>query len=437
MSYTLNSALKFSPSTTQPHARFANAEQLALLLQETRQRTLSLLEDYVDALGPACLVPQESELNPPLWELCHVGWFQDWWLSRNPHWKLGTQCPTLMDRLPSRLADSDWRLDSSLIAHERRWDLGLPDLTGTRLYLAESLAENLALLAQLDPIRATDQELYFFRLSLFHEQMHNEAAVFMAKVLNISLRSEVSGEWQVASLNQRGAATQVLARQQLSFAASEWTLGWSGAGFAFDNELPCRVVALDCFEMDSQPVSWHQYLEFAKATSHPLPPRIQFKDGQWWDTWAKRGPKSNDTRWAGQTLLNLDAAASNVSWDDAQSYCAWAGRRLPTEAEWEYAAELNAAELNAAELSAAQNAPRMVWGEVWEWTENTFLPYCGNTSNFEMHPYQDYSKPWFHDRKVLKGGSWATSIHMKHPKYRNFFQPDRRDVLSGFRTCKL
>jgi ergothioneine biosynthesis protein EgtB len=420
------SHLNSIPPTILSAARFATATELACLLQETRQRTLGLLDDYVRALGTECIVPQGAELNPPLWELCHVAWFQDWWLSRNPQWKLGTLIAPTIDRLPSRLPDSDWRLDSSLIAHERRWDIGLPNLDGTRAYLESSLNDNLKLLETLDPVHATDQELYFFRLSVFHEQMHNEAAVFMAKMLNIPLRAEVSGYAQLADFSQSRTPTL-----QISLPSGDHFLGWKGQGFAFDNELPGHSVHIHAFEMDSQPVSWQYYLEFAQATSNTLPVGIEFREGQWWNTWSVGSSKGPGT------LLDLNAAACNVSWDDAQAYCAWAGRRLPTEAEWEYAVELHAAEPNAAQLSAMQSTPRMVWGEVWEWTANTFLPYCGNPSDFEMHPYQDYSKPWFHDRKVLKGGSWAASYHMKHPKYRNFFQPDRRDVLSGFRTCKL
>lgn len=408
------------PPNPMSTARFANARQLSLLLQETRSRTLALLEDYVLALGEDCKVPQGAELNPPLWELCHVAWFQDWWLSRNPQWKLGIQCLPTVQRSPSRLADSDWRLDSSLIAHERRWDIGLPDLKGTRWYLESSLNDNLALLEELDPEHATDSELYFFRLSVFHEQMHNEAAVFMAKMLNIPLRPEVSGYDQLATLLNSRQATE-----QLRLPAGQFQLGWTGSGFAFDNELPAQNVHLQAFEIDSRVVNWQQYLEFTQATCHPVPMGIEYKQGQWWNTWhVEPNPKSS-------TPLDMRAAASNVSWEDAQAYCAWAGRRLPSEMEWEYAA------MWALQQANRQPKTPMTWGEVWEWTADTFLPYCADVSRFEMHPYQDYSKPWFVDRKVLKGGSWATSIHMKHPKYRNFFQPNRRDVLSGFRTCKL
>jgi iron(II)-dependent oxidoreductase len=89
---------------------------------------------------------------------------------------------------------------------------------------------------------------------------------------------------------------------------------------------------------------------------------------------------------------------------------------LPTEAEWEF---------------AASSQPDFAWGAVWEWTSSPFLPYPG----FVAHPYRDYSVPWFGARRVLRGASRATSPRMVHPRYRNFFTPERNDIHSGFRSC--
>jgi EgtB-related family protein len=100
---------------------------------------------------------------------------------------------------------------------------------------------------------------------------------------------------------------------------------------------------------------------------------------------------------------------------EAEAWCRWAGRRLPTEAEWEL---------------AAQRAKGFAWGEVWEWTSSPFAPYPG----FVAHPYVDYSRPWFDGRPVLKGACPATVPRMRHPKYRNYFTHERNDIMSGFRS---
>ena len=112
-------------------------------------------------------------------------------------------------------------------------------------------------------------------------------------------------------------------------------------------------------------------------------------------------------------------AACHLTAFEAEAWCRWAGRRLPTEAEWERA--------------AVDQPGSFEWGHVWEWTASPFLPYLG----FVPHPYRDYSAPWFDSRVALRGASFMTHTRIRHPRYRNFFTPQRNDVPAGFRTCRL
>jgi iron(II)-dependent oxidoreductase len=147
---------------------------------------------------------------------------------------------------------------------------------------------------------------------------------------------------------------------------------------------------------------------------------------RWFDRWRPLVPA--------HAMQHVDAFA-------AEAWCAWAGRRLPTEAEWEVAAIASGATTDGAMLdarrqgpvaaSAPGEGPSHLLGNVWEWTASPFTPYAG----FAPGPYADYSQPWFGDHRVIRGGSWATRSRLAHARLRNFYRPERHDMFVGFRTC--
>ncbi len=393
-------------------ARCGGKAPLADALRDARTRSLALFSAHEAALGPGLRVPCTPELNLPLWELGHIGWFADWWLARNPQRHLGMHADPNAARSPARQTargvDADALYHSSLVAHDNRWRLDLPDAAAVRADLAASLSDTLALLAHAPE---DDTGLYFFRLALFHEDMHAEAAVYMAQTLGFDPLQ-----------HPPAAPTQARRRQALGIAATDWTLGRSGPGFAFDNELGAHGVAVSAFEIDAQPVTWSQFLPFVESGACAQR-RFWSEPGWCWrraqERQAPRYLRQGSQGWEQQVFgrwraLDLAAPACHLTAFEAQAWCAWAGRRLPTEAEWEVAAQ----------------DPGFEWGSVWEWTASAFAPFPG----FVPHPYVDYSQPWFDGRPVLKGASFATVPRMRHPQYRNYFSPERNDIVAGFRS---
>ncbi len=386
-------------------AREGGREVLAAALRESRATTLALLDVWAESLGTELVVPYSSQVNPPLWEAGHVAWFQDYWIARNRQRQSGVRCDPDHQRPAGRLRNADALYDSSRVAHTTRWSLPLPDLAAQREYLVESLEETLGLLAQTPE---TDDGLYFFRLVLFHEDMHDEAAMYMAQALDIPMPARLlrppasGGATTVTTATMATAATMTL-----RIPAQSWNLGHAGGGFAFDNELGAHDVEIAAFEIDSEVVTWGRFLPFLEATGAALPRYLRDRNG-----------RREARRFGAWHELDPAEPATHLEWQEAEAWCRWAGRRLPTEAEWE--------------LAAATHAD-FHWGGVWEWTASRFLSYPG----FVAHPYRDYSAPWFGDRYVLRGASRATSPRMIHPRYRNFFAPERNDVHNGFRSCAL
>jgi iron(II)-dependent oxidoreductase len=380
--------------------RSAGKEPVRDALLQTRQRTLELAGAFADALAREGLqVPYAPGLNPPLWEWGHVAWFQEYWIARNRQRSLGVQCEPLHGRTPSLLPQADRWYDSSRVEHRSRWTLPLPDAAATRNYLATTLDRTLELLDGL-PADASHEELYFFRLVALHEAMHAEAAAYMGKALAMPVP-----EPEPKAVHQAKAADAV----RLPLPAQTFRLGAPGEGFAFDNELGAHDVAIEAFEIDARPVSRGRFLAFVEAGG--------YEQRQWWsdDGWDWLGQQVG-RRCDFPAAGDAQSPVAHLSAHEAQAWCRWAGRRLPTEAEWE---------------CAALQAPGFVWGEVWEWTASSFQPYPG----FSPHPYREYSQPWFGSRRVLRGACHATSPWLAHPRYRNFFEPQRSDIFAGFRSC--
>ncbi len=404
--------------------RSAGPELLSLALMDTRNHLLHLMAQLEPALEPAMfVVPKLEEIDPPLWQLGHVGWYQEWWLARNLQRGRGRRCDPFALRLASIEPRADQWWNARQVPHDRRWALELPSLGDIKGYLLATLDASLELLE-----KATDDDdaLYFYRLCLFHEDMHSESLVQMAQTLGLPLTLPMPGP--------RAARAPVLVP------ACHWQLGWDGGGFCYDNERPAERVALPEFEIDAEVVNWSQYMEFVADGGYDRPAFWQAAGWDWLQQRAaaegRRGPRYVEqiggasgavlqTRFGQSRRMMGGQPVMHVSWWEADAWCRWAGRRLPAEVEWEVAAH-----------TAVRRG--FHWGEVWEWTGTTFRPYGGEAgSAFVPDPDVDYSQPCFGSHKVLRGASFATRERLRSPKLRNFSLPQRDEMFCGFRSCGL
>ena len=393
--------------------RTADKGLLSLALMDARNHSLRWIAACERALRkPPLAVPELPELNPPLWELGHIGWFQEYWIGRNVQRQRGSHCDPSTPKLASILPDADRWYDSGNVPHDTRWQLDLPGLQDTKQYLVHTLETTLEL---LEAAPDEDDALYFYRLALFHEDMHAEAFAMLSQTLGFDAGLLAP----LATLN---------AREPLLFPATRWALGSEDEGFVFDNEKWAHDIAVPEFEIDAQAVTWAQYGEFVEDGGYD---ERRFWSDQGW-AWVqregRRTPRHVDQMRQGVLLrrngkimrVPLSQPVMHVSWYEADAWCRWAGRRLPAEVEWEAAAH--------------QGETRgFRWGDVWEWTASTFRPYPG----FIADPYRDYSQPWFGTHKVLRGASFATRSRIRHAKYRNFYLPQRDDMFCGFRSCAI
>jgi iron(II)-dependent oxidoreductase len=431
---------------------------------DARQRSLELLGDLDDhqLLGPRLAI-----VNPLLWEMGHLAWFGEKWVLRH-----AGQCPPLR-------SDADALFDSAAVPHDTRWDLPLPTRTATLNYMNQ-VQERILNVVERGP---TSEEAYFILLSVFHEDMHGEAFLYTRQTLGYS-RPHLEGRGVMGEGREKSDSITPYASLltpveagplpgDVEIPGGKFHVGGDrDEPFVFDNEKWAHPVQLRPFAIARAPVTQAEFAAFVADDGYR---RAELWGPAGW-RWRQAGEVLHPMHWRreGDDWLRRDfnrwlplephRPVIHVNWYEANAYCRWAGRRLPTEAEWEAATAASGNDLSApkrrfpwgndlpnpaqaqldgyslgccdvADLPASDSyfGCRQMIGNVWEWTASDFSPYPG----FIADPYREYSQPWFGTHKVLRGGAWMTRARLMRNTWRNFYQSDRRDVWAGFRTCAL
>lgn len=442
-------------------------DTLLSALAITRERTLALIDSLAD---DRLMVPYHRGVNPPLWEMGHAAFFYEVFVL------------SALDEVPSIDPSMDDLWDSFHIEHQDRWQPGLfPGRAQTRDYFVQVYDR---IQARLESRPLTDQDAYLYRYAIMHQHMHLESMIWCRQTVGYPAPPGVKGgpwEWEPEpvcaeeAVIPAGTYLMGMPAQSPDFASTD---------FGFDNEKPRYKKQLSDFRISKTLVSNAEFLKFVEDGGYECPEFWSFGGRKWLGVetdlalvhdspepvlQAPRHPlywRWHEGQWQEKRFeqwwpLQPEYPVTHVSYWEAEAYCNWAGRRLPTETEWEAAAlgnqpgqpfrrfpwgdEPDSARVDMDALQMAQlpvsalpegDGPfgcRQMLGTVWEWTSDQFLPYDG--FSVDMYPYM--STLQFGDHKVTKGGSCATSSMLIRGTYRQAYLPQRNDVYTGFRTCAL
>lgn len=393
--------------------RRAGPELLSVALIDARNLTLRWLAVFEQRgrLARGDGLPDGPPGGPgALWLAGHAGWYQEWWIARHVQRSRGEQA----DPAAPRLASVDSRADGWFAGDTPGLGEGPPDADTTRSYLATTLDTTLDLLAGS---AADDAALFVYRLALLHEDRLGQALAEAAVRLQLPRRPDPPAP--LAALPVRPA------REALHLPEARLQLGSPCEGFAPDNECGGEMLKVPAFEIDAQAVSWQRYIEFAEDGGYDQRGCWSDEGWTWQQAHGRRAPRHVEqlrggalARQGGELQrLPGGQAVAHVSRFEAEAWCRWAGRRLPTEPEWELAA-----------LSAGPRG--FAWGDVFEWVAGSARGWPG----YRLRPGSLDRLPgpgW----GVLRGASMQTPARWRHPKARRFLRPAQDHAFCGFRSC--
>ena len=432
------------------------SEPLLDWVADARARTIELVDDLSDR---QLRVEKLEIVNPLDWEIGHAAHFAELFVLR------------AAQERPPRLPDADALFDSIAIEHDVRWDLPLPDRSRLYDYLHEVRDELLEFITSAATSGLDSEARYRCLLAVFHEDMHNEAFTYTRQTMGYpppELQSVASAPAEGAGPLPGDAAVP---GGRIRLGAER------DAGFVLDNEAWAHEVAVEPFQIALAAVTQEEFARFVEDGGYQ-DRHYCCEDGwAWRESAAATAPlywrqdagggweRRDFDRWV---PLEPHRAMIHVCWYEADAFARYQGRRLPTELEWEVAAAaeptadgrelaqtkraypwgtepptaervnmdwgaMGALDVGALPDGASAFGCRQMLGNVWEWTADTFAPYPG----FEPGPYREYSAPLFDSTKVLRGGAWPTRSRLIRNTWRNYYEPDRRDVWAGLRTCAL
>ncbi|MBI3639530.1 MAG: ergothioneine biosynthesis protein EgtB [Thaumarchaeota archaeon] len=419
--------------------QFKNVRTQTLELVKTLEK-----DDFV--------VQTAAFMSPPKWHLGHVSWFYEVIMNKID------QKYEFYSQEFSKVLNSYYQAFGEPHEKAKRGILSRPTVDETLQYfnIINKRVEDFLKKSQINK-----NEIYLFKMAFNHECQHQELLVY-------DLQHLLASTYRPVKQNTPPKLSQI-EKKSIKISGGIYEMGYNGSDFSYDIELPEHKVYLNQYSIDVFPVTNADYLKFVEDGGYE---NFRFWLADGWDVVKKNNWKApmywekENENWLrhdfrGKQKLHPNEPVCNVSYYEADAYCKWAKKRLPTEAEWEKASCWNEdkqiktiypwgndhptknhanllesylwspAEIGSYPLGKSHYGLHQMVGDVWEWTSSEFAGYPGFKSGFA-----EYNDKWFANQKVLRGSSFATPKYSIRNSYRNFFKLDERWMFAGFRCVE-